>query len=804
MLNICNILLSRDIPCPYCTRTYSAWNSLYKHSRREHETASNSEQQVFGELNLSHLQSSSHPELNVNEPQSSQPELNINEPQSSSQPEIPQQSAAGLSDNQSLERVLLQIAGKYYGNNALTRKMAGLFFRDFERVMTASYYPVIVKHFRTAGLSAESEDQGLELIQSVFRHYSSEFRILAHFRNKNTLIDAIPYTVGTRFDYVTRKQGKTYQSVDCVAHRIPLRQVFYKLFSMTNVLSSTLSYMKRCYADVSGTMENFIQGSAWRKRIANAPDKLIIPYFLFFDDFESGNALGSHSGIHKLGAVYIAFPCLAINFPSGTSVSQSSLNKIILAALFHSSDRSEFGNYDIFKPIIDDMNDLKLNGINFHQPGIDRTIYFELGLILGDNLGIHSICGFVESFSANRCCRTCRIEKNDLRKDTEENPELLRNVSNYREDLDSDTPVTAGVKEKCVFFHWESFNVFDQIGIDIFHDIFEGCGKYVMGFLLKVFILDEQYFSLDNFNSRLQQFDFGPDNSAKPVAMSIDGIRKKIVRQSASGLANLIRYFGLLIGDLVPMDDERWALYESLVDLVREVTRWTCCTETAEYISVLVSELNAMYMELSGGHLQPKFHFMVHYPRALLAYGPLALLSSMRFESKHRVLKNAANVSANRRNITLTLALKHQLVLNELFIDGAYRDPLKLTFSSKEFKLPDYELLLSSLGIPVNEMSGSVVKAASFYNHCYRTGTVLQLNTNDCSDFIRITEMLHIKMKLIFVGVVLENLGYSRKYMSYGVQVSPITLAVFHCSFKCPYPCTLSTAIDGSLFVTKR
>lgn len=34
-------------------------------------------------------------------------------------------------------------------------------------------------------------------------------------------------------------------------------------------------------------------------------NQIVLPIFLFFDDYEVGNALGSHSGIHKLGAVYI-------------------------------------------------------------------------------------------------------------------------------------------------------------------------------------------------------------------------------------------------------------------------------------------------------------------------------------------------------------------------------------------------------------------------------------------------------------------------------------------------------------------
>ncbi|KAF0683220.1 Uncharacterized protein FWK35_00038465, partial [Aphis craccivora] len=42
----------------------------------------------------------------------------------------------------------------------------------------------------------------------------------------------------------------------------------------------------------------------------------------------------------------------------------------------------------------------------------------------------------------------------------------------------------------------------------------------------------------------------------------------------------------------------------------------------------------------------------------------------MRFEVNHRLLKISANTSSNRRNICKTLAIKHQLQLNNLFLKG--------------------------------------------------------------------------------------------------------------------------------------
>lgn len=121
---------------------------------------------------------------------------------------------------------------------------------------------------------------------------------------------------------------------------------------MKNVLSETLLYLNKCKLYNSPLM-NFTQGSVWRKKQKDHESQIVLPISLVFDDYEVGNPLGSHSGIHKLGAVYVSISCLPPHL-------QSSLNTIFLTLLFHSSDRQKFVNNIIF---IDELNFLRETGI---------------------------------------------------------------------------------------------------------------------------------------------------------------------------------------------------------------------------------------------------------------------------------------------------------------------------------------------------------------------------------------------------------------------------------------------------------
>lgn len=74
-----------------------------------------------------------------------------------------------------------------------------------------------------------------------------------------------------------------------------------------------------------------------------------------------------------------------------------------------------------------------------------------------------------------------------------------------------------------------------------------------------------------------------------------------------------------------------------------------------------------MYIELFNDTLKRKHHFLLHYPNLILKLGPLAHISSMRYEAKHREFKQYAHVSCSRINLPHSLANKHQMKLCHRF-----------------------------------------------------------------------------------------------------------------------------------------
>ena len=118
---------------------------------------------------------------------------------------------------------------------------------------------------------------------------------------------------------------------------------------------------------------------------------------LYQDDFKTNNPLGSHKGA-KIGAVYIAAPCLPVNMLSKTG-------NILVLTLCNSSDDKKVTLSEIFAKAVQELQFLENEGIFIQTPSGMMRLYFALAGFIGDNLASHTILGFLKSFSSNHPCR---------------------------------------------------------------------------------------------------------------------------------------------------------------------------------------------------------------------------------------------------------------------------------------------------------------------------------------------------------------------------------------------------------------
>jgi len=164
---------------------------------------------------------------------------------------------------------------------------------------------------------------------------------------------------------------------------------------------------------------------------------------------------------------------------------------------------------------------LETEGIQLIVNSKSIQVYFKLTLIIGDNLGLHNILGFVESFSADICYRFCKIPKNISRKLCTEDVSALRDKINYEEDIAKNNVSITGIKEICAFNILESFHAVENYSVDIMHDLLEDVCRYKIIYILHYFIVQRQYFTLNTLNWRLKFFNFDSMSSRPPTISTL-------------------------------------------------------------------------------------------------------------------------------------------------------------------------------------------------------------------------------------------------------------------------------------------
>jgi len=96
-------------------------------------------------------------------------------------------------------------------------------------------------------------------------------------------------------------------------------------------------------------LAHFVHGALWKDKIAPYYNNIVIPYFLYVDNFEVNNPLSSHSSCHLICAIYYSFPLS----------DQSKFCNIMIAALLV----KQFGNDLCLQTLTNELNKLEVDGI---------------------------------------------------------------------------------------------------------------------------------------------------------------------------------------------------------------------------------------------------------------------------------------------------------------------------------------------------------------------------------------------------------------------------------------------------------
>lgn len=696
----------------------------------------------------------------------------------------------------------------FYGNTHLPREIVQTIIDSWSKFVSVYFLPSIKHDIINCIKNEKDTNRLLTKIDKILAKYDTIFvEVDSEHKRFNILktygfIQPKEYRIGVGLEEQSIGNDSKIVQVFKYGVSIPLSDALKFYLRLPGIFSKVLQFFTQLKQDTP-FITNLIQGEFWKTEYMKKHESLIaenkrskhsilLPLNIYFDELEPGHSLGSHAGTNKIGAVYASIASLPPYLAS-------QLNSILLSALIFSKDMAECTTTAIFRKLVDDLNSLSTIGIYIGLENIDY-VYFQCVMLLGDNLGLNTLLDMIKCFRADYCCRICTASYQQIQSLVEEDEKLLRSADEYDKADFENGDDNEGFFKKSGFNLINGFHILKNFSVDIMHDVLEGVAEYDLVSILNYCMYDKQYFTIDFLNMRIKNFNYliGGDCN-KPTAVKYDPISKGVkIHMSAAEMKCFLRYLGLIIGDKIPRDDKVWRLYILLRRIIDIIVSPKVTKESAQQLKKFIKDHNSLYKNLFKETLKPKFHFLIHYPRLLLRFGPLVNFWSIRFESRHRDIKAAYNSASGSKDALMTIAIKQSLKLCDAQSSFETHNPV--IFGAKDFSLCETNVLNS---IPENAIENFLfVKNVEIYGTLFSLKTTVLVEIGEEQNtFGKILKIFKSGNSIYFVVDLYEEIDFDDHYYAYSVKkTSKIKSVEFKDLPNFP-PCSMHETKD-SIYVT--
>lgn len=449
------------------------------------------------------------------------------------------------------------------------------------------------------------------------------------------------------------RQKTRFAIKECVGYFIPFLEQLETLLCMPEVKSHL--DMERAPGEM---LTDFFDGHYYQKQyFQQHPGSLL--FVLYHDEFEIANPIGSHKKKHKLAVFYWSL----LNLPP------ESRFKIQAQQLLAIAKASYLKKFDIQPLLSDFITGLRVlhNGFN-----IDNKIYFgTLYCVLGDTPAAQWLGGFKEGVSfAQKPCRTCEIRHDSLGESLSGDEYPLRDEDEHIDRCNLLSELSGenkkywskhyGIVRRSLLLDIPEFQATQCILQDPMHILLEGIVKMELQLVLSSFI-ERSYFSLAVLNSIIRNYQYCADmkNDKPPELESKSLKRESVFPMTAVETLNFMQLLPFMIGDMVPEGDEIWMNYLQIVQITALVISPLASQKSIATLKQLIFSHNYNFKKLFPHvNFTPKLHYLTHFPRQIILFGPARNHWCMRFEAKHGLFKMKKWRSF--KSLEKSVALYHQ------------------------------------------------------------------------------------------------------------------------------------------------
>lgn len=367
-------------------------------------------------------------------------------------------------------------------------------------------------------------------------------------------------------------------------------------------------------------------------------------------------------------------------------------------------------------------------------------------------MGLNASLGFSKSFSATYFCRACTSSKEHTKYLTVDEPSSHRDRSTYEDAIEViktsvnvNLQETLGINSNCLLNELKYFHILDNWNFDIMHDICEGIVPDLLECFFKC-LIDTTVITEQELKNLIASHDYGILN--RHCIPSELRIGKKNNNQNASSSKCLIEHIPFILYKYKNNSnlEDAWKCIIAMLNIIK-----TCYSNTISDINLLNLEIAIdsylkLFMKCFKKSLKPKQHLLTHYPTSVRKVSPLVHNSTLRFEMKHKQLKDTIKNSCNFQNVPMSIANKIQIqsTFHRSYIDSKDHSVPKRI--DNEF-FQQFSYLFAQFICDANDIR--YVKNMKFNSNYYEDGLILKNNHH----FEEIEKILILKNDFYFVCI---------------------------------------------------
>lgn len=289
-----------NCPLKHCLRNFNSIDT-YKRHLKQHKFDSKSSLNIDPKPN--NLQST-----NYNTSLDKKINLNINTEDNINQ----NHNIPSSNDFQKLQSDALSMICKWYSDTVIPRNKIDILIKDVQDLIDSivSVFSSKIENSMNKCSDTIVKDElslvlsEMKILSAPFINMKTEYLRFKKLDELGVLIQPKEIIIGHRLDDRlidgTAVADAGSEVKICLTS---LRDLLKKVIEHSNLFDVILEYKESMLS--SKFIFNFMQSQQWQEKCQKNLNKTIFLLFLYYDDFEVTNPLGSHAGSQKLGAIYI-------------------------------------------------------------------------------------------------------------------------------------------------------------------------------------------------------------------------------------------------------------------------------------------------------------------------------------------------------------------------------------------------------------------------------------------------------------------------------------------------------------------